>query len=71
MGLTSPLCLSDARRYFERSEGLFLESDLPPNLSIVGVISGYRRQQWDPDFTQVTLEVTQGLNEEFRFSYEG
>lgn len=71
MGLTSPLCLSTARKYFESRKGAYLMSDVPSSLSIVGIISGYRREQYDPDFTQVHICLTQGLNEEFRMVYEG
>ena len=71
MGLRNPLNLSEARMYFESKQGQYLSSDFPQNLTVVGVLSGHRRSQIDPDFTQVYLELSQGLNEEFRLCYEG
>ena len=71
MGLKNPFCMSEARLHFESKDGQYSEADFPQHFTIVGLISGHRRVQLDPDLTQVYLELTQGMNEEFRLRYEG
>ena len=73
VSIQSPVSLRDVRSLFERTFAGqdFDESAISGNLSLVGIISGYRRLQTDPDFSHVFLEVSQGSNEEFRLNYIG
>ena len=73
VGIFSPLKLFDVRRYFETTfrGNDFQASDIPSTMNLIGLISGHRRVQMDPDLTQVYLEVSQGFNEEYRLTYVG
>ena len=73
MNIFSPMDLYKVRSYFEtvfHGED-FTESDVPATVNVIGLVSGYRRVQTDPDLTQVFLEISQGFNEEYRLTYVG
>ena len=71
--ISSPVDLTEMRGKFEcQFNGRnFNESDISDNLTVIGIVTGYRRVQMDPDSTQVFLDLSQGSNEEFRLSYLG
>ena len=70
---TSPVSLTEMRSEFERQFNgrNYNENEISDNLTVIGVVTGYRRVQLDPDSTQVYLDLSQGSNEEFRMSYLG
>ena len=71
--IRSPVKLSGLRHDFERvfNGRDFHEDVISGYLCIIGLVTGYRRFQLDPDCVQVDLAVSQGSNEEFRFTYTG
>jgi len=71
--VSSPVDLALMREKFEVHFGGrdYTEDEISDNLTVVGIVTGYRRVQLDPDSTQVFLDVSQGSNEEFRMSYLG
>jgi len=71
--IRSPVDLAVLRKDFEKvfNGRDFREEDISSNLTIVGFVSSYQRLQLDPDSVQVFLNVSQGSNEEFRFTYTG
>ena len=69
MNWSEPLNLAHLRVRLERDPKMFESS--PGNLSIIGVISGYRTKQTDPSFREVYFEISQGYNDELRLVYIG
>ena len=71
--LKSPLCLTTARKYFERNfcGEDFYDTDVPASSYLMGVVTGYRLVRTDYDSTHVCLDLSQGSNEEFRLRYVG
>ena len=67
-----PISLSTVREHLEKLNGTDFDSDyLPGNLVVVGFISGYRVLNRTPDFRELQLSISQGLNEELRLVYSG
>ena len=66
---SEPLDLMGLRQKLEAKPALF--EVIPGNLSLVGIISGYRVIQTDPSFREVHFEVSQGYNDELRLFYIG
>ena len=67
-----PISLTFVREHLEKLNGSDFDSTyIPGNLVIVGFISGYRVLNRTPDFREIQLSISQGLNEELRLIYSG
>ena len=71
--LSSPLCLKTVREYFESTfRGRdYHEDEIPRSSYVMGIITGYRLARTDYESTHVSLDLSQGANEEFRLQYTG
>ena len=68
-----PLDLSRLREHLTVSDSnvSYIQFSAPSRLNIVGMVSGYRGLQTDPDFKEFFLDITQGYDEELRIAYQG
>lgn len=62
--------ISCIRLFLEQNDADSVD-EFPGNLTITGLISGLRVCQTDPDFREVSFNVTQGSNEELCVTYIG
>ena len=69
MDWSVPVDLKKLRHMLEVDPALF--ETTPGNLSLIGIVSGYRVIQTDPSFREIHFEVSQGYNDELRLVYIG
>ena len=69
MNWTEPLDLVEVRSVLENDPSTL--NAVPGNLCLVGIISGFRILQTDPDFREIFFEVSQGYNDELKLHYLG
>ena len=70
---SKPLNLLHLRLYLTAKEPVasYIQFSAPARLNVIGLVSGYRELQTDPDFREFFLDVTQGYDEELRINYQG
>ena len=67
-----PLNLKALRVHFEALAGADYPMEyVPNNLSLVGLLMGYRRLYHTEEFSEYSMDISQGCNEEIRIRYVG
>ena len=67
-----PLSLKSLRIHFEAlAGGDYPEDYVPNNLNVIGLLMGYRRLHYTAEFSEYSMDISQGCNEELRIRYIG
>ena len=67
-----PIHLKRLRNHFETlSGGDFTPDFIPDNLQIIGLLMGHRQLYSTDEFSEYSMDISQGCNEELRIRYVG